>query len=129
MKLTVRFVDGAEQTVETRTYMCLADRVAFERHFGDSTVKAMRALAGDYADGERRAEAMAGFREEWTVFFTWRCLRRFEPETPDFDAFLETVAEVEIGQVEVGQVDSGQVEEADAVNPTVPAPHTSSSPT
>ncbi len=113
-KITATLDDGSARECSTSTFMCLADRVAFERYFGQSSaaLAAVRELFDD--DGKPKPGAdLSILREEWIAFFAHRALLRADREgTPAYDDFIESVAGVTIDQ-------DGDVP---APNPTEPAP-------
>lgn len=104
LSIKVAYLDGENvREVEVkgshRTYMCLADRVRFERRFNasvESYVQRVTSMTDD--EGALRSDAsLEGLREEHTMFFIWCELRRRAGDTPsDYDAFLESVADVEL---------------------------------
>ncbi|MGH2692321.1 MAG: hypothetical protein ACRDHM_07425 [Actinomycetota bacterium] len=116
-KITVQMLDGSTLEASTRTYMCTADRVAFERQFDTSSGQLMNLGQHFGPDGELLEGAdMSVLREEWIAFFTWRALGRELPETTrtaSFEEFLEKVLNIDLAQ---------ESEEEDAQDPTVPAP-------
>lgn len=110
-------------TIEGETYKAeglfapLADRVAFERHFG-VTAAALQRL-GDAFDEEgklREGADPAGVREEQVAFLVWRMLRRPNgagEQIGPFEQFVESLAEIGLEQA---------AEEDPAVDPTEQAP-------
>lgn len=97
MKLRAVMTDGSVNEAETKLYMCFADRIAFERRFGTNGDVISEYLdlldpeTGEKVDGAD----MSGFRDEWTAFFVWRCLKRALPDLPDFEIFVEQIARIE----------------------------------
>lgn len=100
MKITITLLDTEKIEFDTETFMCTADRVAFERRFGRSSMALAKMQELFDEEGKPRPGADLGdLREEWTVFFAWRCLRRAKPDVaPDFDQF----AEEQIDAVQIG---------------------------
>lgn len=120
-KVSATFAGG--RTVESNAdlWMCLSDRVAFERKFGKSTMSLAK-FAPQNGNGDAPAdttarddEAAEELREEWLAFFVWRCLRRDHADVGDFDAFIDQVVNVEVDS-------PGVTDETVGENPSVPAP-------
>lgn len=114
-RLTFVFADESEETLETKLYRCTADEIAFERHYGftfGSTLPygayaALRAAGSvQDLDPETRKQ-LAGVSDEHAVFFAWRCWARAHSDPTPFDAFVETVASLDVTE-----------DRADAVDPT-----------
>jgi hypothetical protein len=76
---------GRTFEVETRSFMCSADRYAFERQFPGETAGALTGVESD----------IEVFKEAWSLFFVWRVLRREHGLTEDFEPFAEAVLETE----------------------------------
>jgi hypothetical protein len=100
MQIVLTYTDGSVQTFETDTYMSLGDRIAFERRFGVPAAKvslAAKRIEGQLDDGELRPDAdpeAFELREEWLTYFAWRAAQRaFEESLPDFDVWVETLAD------------------------------------
>lgn len=123
---------GKTFDVITTTYMCQADRYAFERHFNEGTgmLVGLSDLFVEKTDGDgkpvlndegekqfRIAEGRDGgdFHETHIGFFAWRALSREIPELAEssFETFAGAVLELEIHEDE----------DADRVDPPkVPQP-------
>lgn len=104
--IRIKLLSGPEFGFDTATYMCVADRVAFERHFKIST-GTLAAAADRPGD-----EAAPRISDEWVAFFTWRsALRDAVGFTLEFEPFLDDVEAIAI-------------EETDEPDPTVPDPPT-----
>ena len=111
--VTATQIDGPVLEAETLTYMCTADRIAFERHFKvSSAVMAAWNELFDGTTGEPKPGAdLKDVHEEWIAFFAWRALSRaLNGAMPDFEGFIESLAEVKVGPPE------------EAANPTTAAP-------
>jgi hypothetical protein len=101
MKISLTFTDGTEAEFETRTYMSLGDRIAFERRFGVTAATvgaaAERLRAHVDADGQLSAdtspEALGELREEWLLYFVWRAACRAIGPLPEFDVWADALAE------------------------------------
>jgi hypothetical protein len=118
-RITVRLLpDGQEITFVSHTFMCTADRVAFERHFniGSSVISAQLAKFED--DGTPRpGEDVSDVREAYLLFFLWRAAVRAAPELEGAafdggeDAFLERILDFEMemddATVHEGEPDGG----------------------
>lgn len=91
-----------EATGLHRTWMCLADRVKFEKQFSTSTggvVLAFSELYEEDDDGKRKLKDgadVSGLREEYLAFFTWCELRRRADDVPDYAEFIESVVSVDL---------------------------------
>lgn len=110
----LRMLDGREHAFETRTYMCTADRVAFERRFQVNSGELSKlGEIYDEAGRPRPGADLGAFRDEWIAFFTWRVAARHVPALAEmaFDAFVEELAEVELDTTE-----------GEAMDPTAAAP-------
>lgn len=106
-KLRVQYLDGHELVVNGDDYMCLADRIAFERRFGHSPTKLAKAAAElkefvnadgelDDADeaGAMRALGQADISEDELTFLAFSLCRREAPEAMgdlSFDAWSATL--------------------------------------
>lgn len=120
-RLTLVFADETEETLETKLYRCTADEIAFERHYGftyASTLpygaySALQAIGGQVADLDPESrKQLAAQSDEHVVFFAWRCWARAHSDPTPFDAFLETLGNLDV-----------DFAVADAVDPTtVPVP-------
>jgi hypothetical protein len=112
--VTVTMLDGRELRAETKTYMCTADRIAFERRFKLSSASFSK--FGEFYDekGDPKPGAdFANVREEWHLFYGWRALARsLNGQVGNFDVFCE----------EVDELDVKFAEEAPEPNPTIAAP-------
>lgn len=86
--VTIKLLDATEHRFDTRTYMCTADRIAFERHFQLST-------------GALKQGGLEGIHDEWVAFFCWRAARRSlgDAVPADFAAFCEVLEEVDLAEV------------------------------
>lgn len=110
--LRATMADGTEHETTTteRMYMCLADRVQFERRFNVSF-------------GELRINSAAGIQhDEWIAFFVWRALARGVPALSQvsFDDFVEAAAELDIIRVSddvVAETPPGETPEQPADRP------------
>lgn len=71
-RITLTRLDGSEIAFDTRTFMCLADRVAFERHFQSSSA-AMTALKDKFDDSGKPLPGadLSDLREEHLAFLVW----------------------------------------------------------
>jgi hypothetical protein len=109
-KVAVEFLDGSPRVeFKTRTYMCQADRVAFERRF-NLTI----------AELHNRAAADSGrISDEHVAFFAWRAMNREVGDQGDFDAWIERVEEIDLEDLEAAAAGPGD-EPGDAARPTVP---------
>ncbi|HYT30232.1 MAG TPA: hypothetical protein VEN82_05605 [Actinomycetota bacterium] len=112
--ITATLLDETRIETTSRTYMCLADRAAFERQF-DVGSGALMQLADLFdAKGERRAGADLGnLREEWMAFLAWRCLNRDVGDQGPFLEFLDRLDSIEI----VEQASDGEAAAADPLDP------------
>jgi len=140
------FTDGAEEAVNGRLYRCLADRLAFERHYGvtlastippelaaldpasfkDLPEDASPELVAEHR--RRRAELLAKvapISEEHMAFLCWRrwCAAKTNGSRTPFAEWMDTVAEIEFVSDEAG---AGEV--AGEADPPVPAPPPTASP-
>jgi hypothetical protein len=100
MQIVLTYTDGSMQTFDTDTYMSLGDRIAFERLFGVPAAKvslAAKRIEGQLDDGQLRSDAdpeAFELREEWLTYFAWRAAQRaFAGSLPEFDAWVETLAD------------------------------------
>jgi hypothetical protein len=114
-RLTAKLLDGRELKTDTTTFMCAADRIAFERYYkmGTAALTEFRDL-WDENGTPRPGADMTKLHEEWSVFFVWRALRRaVDGQLPeDFDGFCDLIEELEV--------------EGGAGNPTTDAPPSTS---
>jgi hypothetical protein len=112
--LLVTMLDGRELRAETKTYMCTADRIAFERRFKlSSTAMATFADLYDEKGMPKKGADFSEMREEWHLFYGWRALgRELNGQVGDFDAFCESVDELDVKFAE----------EATEPNPTIETP-------
>jgi hypothetical protein len=121
MQITLTYTDGLVENFETDTYMSLGDRIAFERRFGVPAAKvslAAKRIEGQLDDGELRADADPDafeLREEWLTYFAWRAAQRDLGSLPEFDAWVETLADWT-----PGSEDARGAEEEEEVAPAVP---------
>lgn len=112
MKITVTYLDEQIQASEVTHYFGLSDRIAFERRYH---VPANRFFS--YFDDEWKLtfsdEAPeADYRQEWGTFFAWRALSRaLSGKVPEFDAFIDAAARIEVGSTETAD-DEEEDEEA-----------------
>jgi hypothetical protein len=106
-RITLDRLDGTQVSFDTRTFMCLADRVAFERHFHSSSA-ALASLRDKFdADGAPLPGAdLSDLQEEHVAFLVWRAAARSGDAVGSFDEFVMALQDYEI------------VEEADALDPT-----------
>lgn len=100
IRVRAELMDGDDlRAVEatSRTYMCTADRVAFERRFGQSS-GALASLRDKFDEqGKPRPGAdLSDLRDEWIAFFAWRVLNRHAGDQGDFDSWIERVADIEL---------------------------------
>jgi hypothetical protein len=115
--IKLEFLGGDVLEFETNMFMCAADRVAFERRFG-VTVGQLAEITGSGPGG---AVDLGRLREEWILFFAWRCANRSPGgDQGPFDAWIELVAGVELADIDP----DGRAETA--VDPTAPTPLTTS---
>lgn len=132
--ITVTFIGHGDEEprvleFKTRTWMCQADRVAFERRF-DTSIGAMSALREQFdpeTNEPKEGADLSPIKEEYIAFFAWRCMNREVGDQGAFEAWVETVAEVDIGapdpptteqEAEPGSAPADQPAEAE--RPTVP---------
>ena len=110
MKIVMQLLNDAGDGVDTvevdaleATFMCLADRVAFQQAFGTNpaTMASWQALFD--ADGNPLDDADLGqLDERFLAFFAWREARRRTNGQLDayggdtFDGFIERLADLEI---------------------------------
>lgn len=106
-KIVLLRTDDSEASFVTRTWMCLADRVRFERAYGVSSgelagaaqqAKAAVTDEGELIEGADTA-ALGAIKEEWLAYFAWLAARRCLPDVygeTDFEAFLEQLAEFDV---------------------------------
>ena len=88
-RIILHRLDGTEVSFETRTFMCLADRVAFERHFHSSS--AALASLRDKFDAEGNAVPgadLSDLQEEHVAFLVWCAARRSSHDIGPFDDFV-----------------------------------------
>lgn len=117
-RISLELLDGTKVEYITRTFLCSADRVAFERRFdvGMGKFLALYNAADGKADEDATEAAVdsGGIREEWINFFVYRTAQRHAEvfRGVSFDDFLERVAEAEVDDVE----------ESSGPDPTVPDP-------
>lgn len=96
-----------------KTWMCLADRVAFEKRFDTAAavMSTYRHLVDD--DGAVKEGAdISAVREEYLLFFAWRELSRGAEGVPGYDEFVDQVLDLDIG-VDPDDPDDGEAEEPD----------------
>jgi hypothetical protein len=112
--LFATMLDGRELRAETKTYMCTADRIAFERRFKlSSTTMGKFADLYDEKGMPKKGADFSEMREEWHLFYGWRALgRELNGQVGDFDAFCESVDELDVKFAE----------EATEPNPTIGTP-------
>jgi hypothetical protein len=131
--IDITLLDERTLRVTTRSFMCAADRVAFERHFQISSTELMRASAAAKALGELTSasdgaedgaleaataavgDQAGGLRETWMLFFCWRAATRGAAEalgSMSFEDFCEQVADYDITEGN----------EPAAADPTEPVP-------
>jgi hypothetical protein len=81
--------DGTKHEA-TGVHAGLADRVAYEKHFGETTMARRTAVLRQIdEDGELKEEADgSAFSEAKIAFFPWCILRREIPDIGDFEEFL-----------------------------------------
>jgi hypothetical protein len=95
-------LDGTHHEFTTRTFMCAADRVAWERQFGLKSSAMIRGAAGAerYETTKDLADlADSGLDEEWLMFFAWRCaVRDLDGFTMGWQEFSEQLAEYDLPQ-------------------------------
>jgi hypothetical protein len=95
--IKAKMLDGREVQGESSTFMCAADRMAFERRFGvgAAVMQPWQRLYDSNGDPVEGAD-LSEVREEYVNFFAWRALRRLAngqlPE--DWDVFSDTVQEI-----------------------------------
>ncbi len=101
-KLKLRRLDGIRHEIETATWLCLADRIAFERRYGRSAIAEIEALQGA-VDPERQTlregADLSPLREESIAFFAWRAAARSnvgDYAGMAFETWLELVADLDI---------------------------------
>jgi hypothetical protein len=83
---------------KTRTWMCQADRVAFERRFHTS-IGAMSKLRDQFdpeTNEPKEGADLSILKEEHIAFFAWRCMNREVQDQGSFEDWLEKVAEVDV---------------------------------
>lgn len=85
-------------TAPRKMWMCLADRVHFERRFG------VPAIA---YEAHRRAGTLP---DEWPLFFAWRCLVRGVPELAEvgFDVFVEDALELDLNDPDAPDTEASE---------------------
>jgi hypothetical protein len=95
----IALLDGRSYSFTSTTYLCTADRVAFERHFGINSGTLLENLRGLFtADGAPVEGAnLSAVREEHLAFFIWRAATRAVSELAgvSFEDFLDQLAEIE----------------------------------
>jgi hypothetical protein len=113
--LFATMLDGRGLRAECKTYMCTADRIAFERRFKLSSTTLSKLAPLYDEDGKPKPGAdFSEVREEWTLFYGWRALaRELNGQLGDFDAFCEEVDELDVHFPE---------KEAAEPNPTIATP-------
>lgn len=106
-KITAEMADGTthDPVVPPKSFMCLADRVAFERHFGTSIATVMATATARNADRDQSDEddeaggpdtiRLGDMREEHLAFFAWRTVSR-HGDLATFDEFVDQVLDVTI---------------------------------
>lgn len=107
--VSLELLDGGLHTYSTTTFMCVADRVAFERHFGVTSGELSNLREAFDATGAPLPGAdISGLHEAWTTFFVWRTTVRALAyfTTMTFDDFCEQIAEISM------------TENAEALDPT-----------
>jgi len=99
--VTATLLSGATQTGEGELAP-LADRVAFERHFGITAAVLSRLSEAFDDDGQLKAEADAHeIKEEWVAFLIWRLLRRVATGgVADYDSWIDDLATIGLEQLE-----------------------------
>jgi hypothetical protein len=107
--ITLDRLDGTQVKFDTRTFMCLADRVAFERHFHSSSA-ALASLRDLFdADGAPIPGAdLSSLQEEHVAFLVWCAAARSGNAVGSFDEFIVALEDYEI------------LEDADVLDPTAP---------
>jgi hypothetical protein len=101
-KIRAEHLDGTVEETTTRTHMCAADQVGFERRFGVSA-GVMNKMAGlfDPDTGAPLPGADLGeMKIEWVHFFAYQPLVREAGVTASFDEWQETLLELQTIDVE-----------------------------
>jgi len=97
MRITATLLDGTKYSCLDKHYMSTGDRVAFEHQFELSTAALSKFKEAFNDDGTVVPGADLGaFREEWTVFFCWRSLRRAGQDVGNYDTFVDNLDELSI---------------------------------
>jgi hypothetical protein len=123
LRIKITYIDGSEESLTASQLAFTADRVAFERQFGRSSVVLARmekALKVNPDTGKKELDPDADLEEvfrglhpdEAMAFFAWRHLRRKNPDTPRFDDFIEKVEDLTF------QNEGDHEAEGEAENPT-----------
>lgn len=102
-QITLTRLDGSELSFDTRSFMCLADRVAFERHFGSSSAGLAKMRDKFNPDGTPvKGADLSDLQEEHVAFLVWRAILRYQaandPGAPlqSFDDFVEGLEEFDV---------------------------------
>ena len=106
MKIALTYTDGTSNEFVTNTYLSLGDRIAFERRFGISAAKMsmaaerLRSLVGEDGELAQDADPVAfeELREEWLIYFVWRAAQREIGPLPDFETWVDTLADWNLDQ-------------------------------
>jgi hypothetical protein len=105
--VVLSLLDGTEHGYSTTTFMCTADRVAFERQFPPHTSGELVNLrdAFDSKGAPLPGADVSGLHEEWTTFFVWRTAVRGVPAMAkvSFEAFCDQAAEIAMTEDEEAQ--------------------------
>jgi hypothetical protein len=96
-RIVLTRLDGTQIAFETRTFMCLADRVAFERHFHSSSA-ALSALRDKFdAEGVPIPGAdLSDLQEEHVAFLVWCAARRTSHDVGSFEDFVMALEDFEM---------------------------------
>lgn len=111
--------ESEQQFSHVGLFAPLADRVAFERHFGVSATVLSRLTEAFDEDGKLKPDVdPASIREEWVAFLVWRVLHRKHAAgeaVGSFAEFAEQATDLAVEELTEQEADP-------ELDPTAPAP-------